>query len=190
MVSSLLFLLQINLHNLQNFALISTRADLILSPALPLILGISGRKATVGTPMPALQSQKTMLLMATSQHLFNLPRCTRSPRTRPHILQQTYDTHQNHRRLNCVVTQKRAGEDHCQYCMSLDPHKVHYILAADPRSQHEIQYGYWQPNLKEKCLFGPKSDEQVKPASVPEKTAGNCAHLMLQGVSTLHMSNV
>jgi len=48
---------------LQNFSPISTRAELILSPALQLILGISGRK---GTPTPALQSRKTTLLVATS----------------------------------------------------------------------------------------------------------------------------
>lgn len=42
MVSSHFFLLDFILRDLENFALISTRAELILSPGFQLILGVSG----------------------------------------------------------------------------------------------------------------------------------------------------
>lgn len=59
------------------------------------------------------------------------------------------------------------------------------MLATDPtKIYHEAKYSYWQDNLKEKCLFGPKSDKQIKPGSMPEK---KCRQLYLSNATrSLH----
>jgi len=56
------------------------------------------------------------------------------------------------------------------------------------KTHHEVQHGHWPHNLKKKRLSGPKSDEQVKPGSAPEKTAGNRVRLV-QKLDILSMSS-
>lgn len=185
MVSNHFFLLEVILLNPQNFTLISTSTELILSSALWVILGISGRKRppTPSTPVSensTINGYFTTSLQPAEMHQESQNTSSRHNKLRIHIRSTKDET----------VLWQRKGQVKITASIARPRITQSSLKNARNRSQklnHEVQYGYWQHNLKENCLPGSK---EVKPESASENTAGNCVCPMQPGASAVHTFNV